>query len=88
MRKIAAPEIQTVNDPANFSVITLESLTLMKSTSNHNIDCTHLRDMVGVGLLDRTWLTKLPPELADRLKHIFDTPDADGTMEMDTPHFP
>lgn len=31
--------------------------------------------MIGVGLIDPSWLTKLPPELAARLKHIFDTPD-------------
>src|SRR5436189_5523062 len=29
-----APEIQTVNDPANFAVITLESLIVMMLTSN------------------------------------------------------
>ena len=48
----------------------------MQLMSNHNIDCTHLRDMIGVGLIDRSWLTKLSPELAERLQHILDTPDA------------
>ena len=31
---LPAPEIQTVNDPANFPVIALESLLLMKLVSN------------------------------------------------------
>src|SRR5438105_2515374 len=73
---LPAPEIQTVNDPADFPVIALELLVAMKLMSNRDKDRTHLRDMIGVQLIDGSWLTKLPPELADRLKHILDTPDA------------
>jgi hypothetical protein len=73
---LPAPEIQTVEDPANFHVIELESLILMKLMSNRDKDRTHLRDLIGVRLIDRSWLTRLPPELADRLKQILDTPDA------------
>ena len=29
---------------------------------------THIRDMIGVGLIDATWLAKLPPVLAERLQ--------------------
>src|SRR4029077_3401805 len=68
-----APDIQTVNDPANFSVITLESLIVMKLMSNRDKDRTHLRDIIGVSLIDRSWLSKLPSELAERLKQILDT---------------
>ncbi len=73
---LPAPEIQTVDDPANFRVITLESLVTMKLMSHRDKDRTHLRDMIGVRLIDRSWQTKLPPELADRLQQILDTPDA------------
>jgi Uncharacterised nucleotidyltransferase len=73
---LPAPEIETVEDLANFRVITLESLVTMKLMSNRDKDRTHLRDMIGVELIDGSWLTKLPPELADRLKQILDTPDA------------
>ena len=73
---LSAPEIQTVQDPANFPVIALESLIEMKLMSNRDKDRTHLRDMIGVRLIDESWLTKLPPELAERLKRILDTPDA------------
>src|SRR6202790_4028231 len=72
---LPAPEIQTVNDPANFRVIALEALLAMKLMSNRDKDRTHVRDMIGVGLIDRSWLQKLPPELADRLKQILDRPD-------------
>jgi hypothetical protein len=73
---LPAPEIQTVNDPANFPVLTLESLVLMKLLSNRRKDQVHVEDMIAVGLIDRSWLTKVPPELAERLKQILDTPDA------------
>jgi hypothetical protein len=72
---LPAPEIQTVEDPANFRVLTLESLVTMKLMSNRDKDRTHLRDLIGVRLIDSSWLPKLPSELAVRLKQILDTPD-------------
>ncbi len=72
---LPAPEIQTVENPANFCVIVLESLVEMKLMSNRDKDRTHLRDLIGVGLIDRSWLTKFPPVLADRLQQLLDTPD-------------
>jgi hypothetical protein len=72
---LPAPEIQTVDDPANYRVITFESLLVMKLMSNRDKDRTHLRDLIGVGLLDATWLSRLPPELAERLQLLLDTPD-------------
>jgi hypothetical protein len=72
---LPAPEIQTVADPANFRVITLESLLVMKLMSNRRKDQVHIEDMIGVGLIDSSWLSKFSPELATRLQHILDTPD-------------
>ena len=48
----------------------------MKLLSNRNKDRTRVRDLIGVGLIDRSWLDKLPPLLAQRLQGILDTPDA------------
>ncbi len=73
---LPAPEIETVLDPANFRVIGLEPLLLMKLMSHRLKDQVHVQDMIAVRLIDASWLTKLPPELADRLKKILDTPDA------------
>lgn len=72
---LPAPDIQTVQDPANFGVIALESLVVMKLMSNRDKDRTHLRDLIAVRLVDESWLMKFPPELAGRLKLILDTPD-------------
>jgi hypothetical protein len=72
---VSAPEIQTVVDPANYRVITLESLVEMKLLSNRRKDQVHVQDLISVGLIDPSWLAKLPPELAARLKDLLDTPD-------------
>jgi hypothetical protein len=73
---LPTPVTETVVDPANFRVVSLESLVTMKLMSNRTIDRAHLRDLIGVGLIDTSWLPKLPPDLAARLQHILDTPDA------------
>ncbi len=73
---LPAPHIQTVMDSANFRVLKLELLVEWQLLSNRNSDDMYLRDMIGVGLVDRSWLPKFPPELAERLKQILDTPDA------------
>jgi len=38
-------------------------------------DRTHLRDLLDVGLIDATWLGRLPAELAGRLKGLIETPE-------------
>jgi hypothetical protein len=73
---LPAPEIQTVQDPANFPVINLDSLVTMKLMSNRRKDQVHLQDLIDVRLVDRSWLSTLPTTLAERLKHILETPDA------------
>ena len=59
----------------SYRVLSLEAVVRMKLTSNRDKDRTHLRDMLGVGLIDATWPARYPPELAARLQHLIDTPD-------------
>jgi len=73
---LASPDLVTVDDPAGFRVLKLEELVQMKLLSNRRKDQVHVLDLIGVGLIDRTWLAKLPPVLAERLQGILDTPDA------------
>ena len=54
----------------------LEPLVYMKLLSNRLKDKVHVQDLIGVGLIDRSWLAKLPPVLAERLQGILDTPDS------------
>lgn len=59
----------------SYRVLALESLVRMKLTSFRDKDKTHLRDMLEIGLIDATWPSRYPPELAGRLQHLIDTPD-------------
>jgi hypothetical protein len=72
---LPAPEIETVQAANNFPVIALEPLVVMKLTSYRDKDRAHLRDMIGVRLIDESWPARLPPQLGDRLQQILDTPD-------------
>lgn len=72
---LPSPDLTTIDDPAGFHVITLEALVHMKLLSNRDKDRMHVRDLMGVGLVDRSWLAKLPPELAPRLQQLLDHPE-------------
>jgi hypothetical protein len=69
-----APEVGESESTPSFRVAALEPLVKMKLTSFRDKDRTHLRDMIDVGILDETWLPRLPSELSARLKILFDTP--------------
>jgi hypothetical protein len=56
-------------------VLGFEALVRMKLTSFRDKDRTHLRDMIEVGLLDRSWPARLPVELASRLQELLDNPE-------------
>ena len=55
--------------------LSLEALVRMKLTSNRDKDRTHVRDLIGVGLIDETWPARFRPELAERLQGILDDPE-------------
>ena len=57
-----------------FRVLTLAALVRVKLTAFRDKDRTHLRDMIDIGLIDATWLLRLPAELAARLKKLLDDP--------------
>ncbi len=56
----------------NYHVISLEALVRMKLTSLRLKDATHLDDLLRVGLIDETWLSRFPSELAARLQQVID----------------
>jgi hypothetical protein len=47
----------------------------MKLNSFRRKDQVHLLDLMDVGLLDGSWLSRLHDEHARRLQHLFDTPE-------------
>ncbi len=72
---IPAPEVTESTIVGAHNVVAFESLVRMKLTSFRDKDRTHLRDMIGVELIDESWLLKLPAELAARLKELLDRPE-------------
>jgi hypothetical protein len=72
---LPAPDLSTIDDPAGFRAITLDALLQMKLLSNRDKDRAHVRDLIAVGLIDQTWVAKMPAVLAARLQGILDTPE-------------
>jgi hypothetical protein len=70
-----APDVIESELAEAFRVLRLDALVRMKLTSFRDKDRTHLRDLIGVGLVDESWCLKLPGELAARLQSLLDTPD-------------
>jgi hypothetical protein len=73
---VASPEVTEVDTEGPFHVVGLEPLVRMKLTSYRLKDRVHLLDMIGVGLIDDTWPSRFPAELASRLQSLLDNPDS------------
>ena len=71
----AAPDVTASESFQAYRVLALEALVQMKLTSYRDKDKAHLRDMLGIGLIDFTWPARYPPALAARLQHLIDTPE-------------
>ncbi len=69
------PNLDESERAAEFQVVKLEALLLMKLTSYRLKDRVHILDMIGVGLVDATWPARLPPPLGARLQQLLDDPN-------------
>jgi hypothetical protein len=70
-----APDVEPYAAMPIGRTLPLEALVAMKLTSYRDHDRTHVRDMIEVGLIDETWLDRVPPTLRDRLQALLDDPD-------------
>jgi hypothetical protein len=70
----ANPELTESERADEFVVLSLEALVRIKLTAYRDKDRTHLRDLIEVGLVDRSWIDRLPKPLAVRLQAILDDP--------------
>lgn len=70
-----APDVSEAERGDAYYVVTLEALVRMKLTSFRRKDQVHLLDLLDVGLIDTSWCSRLPPELADRLRELIDNPE-------------
>ncbi|MCY2991107.1 MAG: nucleotidyltransferase family protein [Planctomycetota bacterium] len=73
---VPAPDVTESVDFGGFRVVTLEALIRMKLTSFRDKDRMHLRDMIGVELIDKSWSSRFPPQLAARLQELLDNPES------------
>jgi hypothetical protein len=71
-----SPDIAESEAAAEFQVVVLEALVRMKLNSYRLKDRVQLLDLIEVGLVDQTWPTRLPTQLADRLQDLLDNPNS------------
>jgi hypothetical protein len=72
---VPSPDVAESRDAGAFRILELEALVRIKLTAFRDKDRTHLRDLIDVGLIDRSWPARYPPELAARLQQLLDTPE-------------
>ena len=71
-----SPDVTDIDaSHGDFHLIGLEALITMKLTSYRDKDRVHLRDMMEIGMLDESWLPRVPVSLRDRLQTLLDDPD-------------
>jgi hypothetical protein len=70
-----APDVAESEATGAFRLLTLDALVRMKLTSFRDKDRTHLRDLIEVGLVNASWVPRLPMELGARLQSLLDNPE-------------
>lgn len=71
----ANPDVDESIEGGEFRLMNLEALVRIKLTAFQRKDQVHLLDMAGVGLIDPSWVAKLPRELGERLRELLETPE-------------
>ena len=69
------PDVSESEATETFRLLSLAALVRMKLTSFRDKDRVHLRDLMDVGLVDASWLEKVPPTLRPRLQELLDNPE-------------
>jgi hypothetical protein len=70
-----APQIAEATQMLGFLAVDLEPLIRMKLTSNRLKDQVQIQDLIGVGLVDRSWPARFKEPLRSRLQALLDNPD-------------
>jgi hypothetical protein len=70
----ANPDVTESEPTELYRVLSLEALVRVKLTAFRRKDQVHLQDLISVGLIDSTWLSRCAPDLAARLKTLLDDP--------------
>ncbi len=70
------PDIDRWEMAESYRIIALEDLVRIKLTSYRLKDRVHLQDLLAVGLIDATWIERIPRELVDRFREVLANPNA------------
>jgi Uncharacterised nucleotidyltransferase len=71
----ASPELGDSERAAEFQVASLSALVRMKLIAWRLKDRMHLVDLIVVGLIDRTWPSRFPSPLGERLQELLNNPN-------------
>lgn len=71
----AAPDVHQSEPAGPFRLVQLEPLVRMKLCAFRRRDQMHLCDLISIGLVDQSWVERLPGPLGDRLQELLDDPD-------------
>lgn len=69
------PDVEPVEYGDGIRVLPLDRLVRMKLNSFRLKDRVHLLDLIGVGIVDETWILRFPKPLGERLQALIDNPD-------------
>jgi hypothetical protein len=69
------PSVEDCQRMQGKRIIGLVEMVRMKLLSNRDKDRVHLRDMIGVGLIDSHWPELFEPPLNERLQVLLDDPN-------------
>ena len=72
---LPSPELSESKPMGLMRVVSLEGLVRMKLTSYRLKYRVHLLDMLEVGLIDSSWVKKLPLALGERLQELIANPE-------------
>lgn len=70
-----SPDVAESAHLGAFQALSLEALVRMKLTAFRDKDRVHVRDMIDVGLVDASWVERLPAPLGRRLQELLEDPD-------------
>ena len=73
---LPVPDVTDAEQTPEFRLLNLEPLVRMKLTSFRRKDQVHVLDLAEVGLVDESWLNRLPPELSERLRELLNSPES------------
>ena len=69
------PDVAESEETETFRLLSLDALVRMKLTSFCDKDRVHLRDLMDVGLVNASWLERVPVSLRSRLQELLDSPE-------------